>query len=239
VDSLNKDGAVRNVSPDVMQLRVPDPSGVSRVNAGAATAGSNSRSAMVISGSEGRILTNAFASDQAKIAVLNPGAAAAAARAVTRPAITVAVEKPRLEPAITINYDGAKIFDPRTTVGGADGDAVNNALIIKIPSNIDRTVRFVPTSASSTDPKIRAVLDTKAQIVNLSPSALVAGEMTLSSPALPIRVVTYDPAQITLNPTLANTIKTSSTVTTKTTTTTSVKSTLCATCIKSLSLIRP
>jgi hypothetical protein len=199
---------------------------------------------MVIGGSDGRILTNAYASDQAKIAVLKPGAAANEVLAVVRPEITVAVEKPRLDPPITTNYDGVKVFDPRTTLGSVDDQAsVNNALIIKIPSNISRTASFIPISP--TDPSIRAVLDTKAQIVNLSPSASVAGATTLSSTALPeIRIVTYEPTQIVtsepmFNQVLADTIKTSSTLTTTRTTTTTINTTLCSTCIKSLSLITP
>jgi hypothetical protein len=184
VDSRVKDGGIRNVSPDVMRLTVPVAGRVNTGNSGGAAAGSNSRSGMVIGGSDGRILTNAFASDQAKIAVLKPGAAANEVLAVVRPEITVPVEKPRLEPPITTNYDGVKVFDPRTTLGSVDDQAsVNNALIIKIPSNISRTASFIPISP--TDPSIRAVLDTKAQIVNLSPSASVAGATTLSAPLCP------------------------------------------------------
>jgi hypothetical protein len=227
-----------------MRLRVPGPSNVKSGNSGAASAGTSSRSGNAFGGSNGRIFNNAFASDQAKIAVLSPAAAATAVPTVARPEITVAVETPRLDPAIKTNYDGVKVFDPRTTLGSVEDQVtVNNALIIKIPSNISRTASFVPTSP--TDPAIRAVLEPKTQVINLSPTASVAGETTLSSTALPeVRIVTYEPTRVmtsepTFNQDLANTIKTSSTETTTRTTTTTIKSTLCATCIKSLSLITP
>jgi hypothetical protein len=98
-----------------------------------------------------------------------------------------------------------------------------------------------------TDPVIRDSLTTKAEIINLEPTLSLSGTTaTLSSTTLPeIKVITYEPTKVistdlNFDPVLTETIKTSTTLDpTRTTTTSTITSTICSTCLQSLSLIKP
>lgn len=201
----------------------------------------------------------AFDSDMTKIAVLKPGTPT-----VTRPrpatsGFQVAVPTPsatavsigargsigKATQPVKVNYDAVKVFDPRITTGsGDDIQAVKNALIVSIPSSISDTRSFAPVT--TTDPAIKKSLTTQATVVTLTPTTKVAGETTLSSPQLPVKVVTFEPTRIVdtstnFNPELVKTITTTPTTTTTKTLTTTVKTpiktTTCLTCTKSLTLI--
>ncbi len=216
--------------PDVMKLRVPAPTTAVKATLKGATSVS---------------VSTAFNSDVTKIAVLNPGAANAAAAAAARPGglsrltpkAPIGGDAGKLSKAgVKVNFDGVKVFDPRTTSGSAaDQQTINSALILSIPSSISNTRSFAPVT--TTDPVVKSSLTTKAQIVTLTPTTSVGGETTLSTTAIPeIKIVTYEPVKVVVtdpsyNPTLVNTIK-------NTTTTGKINTNLCATCTKSLSLIK-
>ncbi len=215
--------------PDVMKLRVPAP---------------NTAVKATLKGTTSSNVNAAFSSDMTKVAVLNPGAAKAAAAARPSGLSGLTVKAPIGGDAgkqglagVKVNFDGVEVIDPRTTFGSAaDQQTVNSALILSIPSSISNTRSFAPVT--TTDPVVRSGLTTRAQVVKLSPTTSVGGETTLSTSAIPeIKIVTYEPIKVIegdpgVNTTLLNTIKNSTTTKTGT-----INTNLCATCTKSLSVI--
>jgi len=225
--------------PDAMQLRVPAPSaGVSAALNGA-TAGK---------------LGSAFKRDRTKRAVLNPRDAptknfiSRPDRAVSaRPVSVAGLGRTPIKPARQfgsrgpkVNFDGVEAIDPRTSFGSnSDRQVVNDTLILSIPSSISNTRNFAP--AATDNSKIKKELIKKARVVNLAPTASVAGETTLSSSQLPeIKVVTFEPAKIepaaqTFDPVLTDRINKNRVNPGKT----KIKPVRCKTCDRGLALIRP
>jgi len=252
VDAFRDQEDALEVTPDAMRLKVPEPKSISGSAPEGSAASVSSRSAAAFKGSTAASLGKSFDSDMSKIAVLNPGAVDGLTR--TGVSVPVAVNKLNpdiksglsdLEPAVQVNYDGVKVYDPRTTFGGAaEQSLVKSTLIVSIPS-IGGVTSYVPVAP--TDPVIRSSLTSSAQIINLEPTLSLSGTTaTLSSPTLPeIKVITYDPTKVistdlNFDPILTETIKTSTTLEpTRTTTTSTITSTICSTCLQSLSLIKP
>jgi len=243
VDAFRGQEDALEVTPDAMRLKVPEPKSISGTLPGGSTASVSSRSAAAFKGSTAASLGKSFDSDMSKIAVLNPGAVDGLTRTAVN--VPVAVNKLNpdiktglsdLHPTVKVNYDGVKVYDPRISFGTDDEKlSVNSALIVSFPSSISRVTNFVPVTP--TDPAISKSLVSSAQIINLQPTLSVAGETTLSSSVLPeIKVITYDSTVV--NPILAETIKTSTAIQ-PTRTTTAITSTICKTCINSLTLIKP
>jgi len=243
VDAFRGQEDALEVTPDAMRLKVPEPKSISGTLPGGSTASVSSRSAAAFKGSTAASLGKSFDSDMSKIAVLNPGAVDGLTRTAVN--VPVAVNKLNpdiktglsdLDPTVKVNYDGVKVYDPRISFGTDDEKlSVNSALIVSFPSSISRVTNFVPVTP--TDPVISKSLVSSAQIINLQPTLSVAGETTLSSSVLPeIKVITYDSTVV--NPILAETIKTSTAIQ-PTRTTTAITSTICKTCINSLTLIKP
>jgi len=243
VDAFRGQEDALEVTPDAMRLKVPEPKSISGTLPGGSTASVSSRSAAAFKGSTAASLGKSFDSDMSKIAVLNPGAVDGLTRTAVN--VPVAVNKLNpdiktglsdLDPTVKVNYDGVKVYDPRISFGTDDEKlSVNSALIVSFPSSISRVTNFVPVTP--TDPAISKSLVSSAQIINLQPTLSVAGETTLSSSVLPeIKVITYDSTVV--NPILAETIKTSTAIQ-PTRTTTAITSTICKTCINSLTLIKP
>lgn len=239
VDAFGDEDEALEVAPDAMRLKVPDPTPVK----GTAPEGNAaSRSTGAFNGNTAGSLGRSFDSDMSKIAVLKPGAVEGLTRKtpVTVPGAAkklspdIKTGLSKLDPAVKVNYDGVKVYDPRTSLAG-DQSLVNNALIVSIPSSISKITSYVPVTP--TDPAIRNSLTTRAQVINLEPTLVSGTTTTLSSTILPeIKVVTYDPT--TIDPVLTNTIRTGTTIQPIRSTTTTVTSTICSTCIQSLSLIK-
>ena len=159
VDAFGGRDDTLEVTPEAMRLKVPDPTTVAGT---APTGGDTGPSAASFSGSTAASLGRSFDDDMSKIAVLKPGAVDgfAAKTPVKVPGAADALNPDiesglsRLDPAVKVNYDGVKIYDPRTTFGDAnDQMSVNSALIVSIPSTISKVTSYVPVTP--TDPVIR------------------------------------------------------------------------------------